>query len=190
MTAGAQLARINLLPHRHAARRRRVQALLWLLTGGTLLGVLLALLAGAWLHSRLDAQLRQQDAMRRAMQQAETVLAAGRRVQRETAALQLRQQAIARLLEQRPAWVRMLAVLARAMPAGLALHSVRQEAAMVRLQGHAVSQEQVAALLQGLQDAAPWSRPELLEVRDAAGGTVEWTVRLALASTAAPAPQP
>ena len=73
----------------------------------------------------------------------------------------------------------MFDVLARAMPAGVALHGVRQEAAMVRLQGRAISQDQVAALLLALADAAPWSRPELLEVRGAADGAVEWTIRLA-----------
>lgn len=57
---------------------------------------------------------------------------------------------------------------------------------MVRLQGHAVSQDKVAAMLLALEQAAPWSRPELLEVRlevrGAADGAVEWTIRLALAS--------
>ncbi|MNF11213.1 hypothetical protein D3C80_2123770 [compost metagenome] len=52
---------------------------------------------------------------------------------------------------------------------------------MVRLQGQAVSQEKVAALLLALEQAAPWSRPEVLEVRGAADGAVEWTIRLALA---------
>ena len=52
---------------------------------------------------------------------------------------------------------------------------------MVRLQGQAVSQEKVAALLLALAQAAPWSRPEVMEVRGAADGAVEWTIRLALA---------
>src|SRR5450830_64283 len=68
-----------------------------------------------------------------------------------------------------------------AMPAGVALHSVHQETAMVRLQGHAVSQDKVAALLLALEQTAPWSRPEVIEVRGAAEGAVEWTIRLALA---------
>ncbi|MGK5058098.1 PilN domain-containing protein [Janthinobacterium sp. LB2P49] len=179
------MQRINLLPYRQAARRRRIQLLLWQLAGGALLGLLLALAAGAWLQYQLGAQLRRQEDWRSAMQQVDAVLVAGQRVQGETAALLLRQQAMASLQEQRNAWVRMLDALARAMPAGVALHSVRQETAMVRLQGQAVSQDKVAALLLALQQAAPWSRPELvevrLEVRGAADGAVEWTVRLALA---------
>ena len=181
MTAVAQVPGINLLPHRQAARRRRSQLLLWQLAGGALLGLLLALAAGAWLQHQLDAQLRRQQGWRSAMQQVDAVLASGKRVRGETAALLLRQQAIANLQEQRHAWVRMLDVLAKAMPAGVALHSVRQETAMVRLQGQAASQDKVAALLLALEQAAPWSRPEVLEVRGAADGAVEWTVRLALA---------
>lgn len=181
MTAVVQVPGINLLPHRQAARRRRSQLLLWQLACGALLGLLLALAAGAWLQHQLDAQLRRQEGWRHAMQQVNAVLVSGKRVQGETAALLLRQQAIANLQAQRHAWVRMLDVLAQAMPAGVALHSVRQETALVRLQGHAVSQDKVAALLLALEQAAPWSRPEVIEVRGAAEGAVEWTIRLALA---------
>ena len=186
MKAVAQVPCINLLPHRQATRRRRMQVLLWQLAGGALLGLLLAVAAGAWLRHQLDAQLRRQEGWRNAMQQVNAILVTGKLVQGEMAALLLRQQAIASLQEQRNAWVRMLDALARAMPAGVALHSVRQETAMVRLQGHAVSQDKVAAMLLALEQAAPWSRPELLEVRlevrGAADGAVEWTIRLALAS--------
>jgi type IV pilus assembly protein PilN len=182
MKSVAEVPCINLLPYRQAARHRRIQVLLWQLAGGALLGLLLALAAGAWLQHQLDAQLRRHEGWRNAMQQVNAVLVTGKRVQGETAALALRQQAIASLQEQRNAWVRMLDVLARAMPAGVALHSVRQEVAMVRLQGHAASQEKVAALLLALEQEAPWSRPELVEVRGAADGAVEWTIRLALAS--------
>ncbi|MNM81504.1 Fimbrial assembly protein (PilN) [compost metagenome] len=181
MKAVAEAPCINLLPYRQAARRKRIQWLLWQLAGGALLGLLLALAAGAWLQQQLDAQLRRQEDWQHRTQQVNAVLAAGKRVQGETAALLQRQQAIASLQEQRHAWVRMLAALARAMPAGVALHSVRQETTMVRLQGQAVSQEKVAALLLALEQAAPWSRPEVLEVRSAADGAVEWTIRLALA---------
>ncbi|PHV39409.1 fimbrial assembly protein [Janthinobacterium sp. BJB304] len=181
MKAVAEVPCINLLPYRQAARRRRIQRLLWQLAGGALLGLLTALAAGAWLQHQLDVQLQRQEGWRHAMQQVNTVLVTGKRVQGETAALLLRQQAIASLQEQRNAWVRMLAALAQAMPSGVALHSVRQETAMVRLQGQAVSQEKVAALLLALAQAAPWSRPEVMEVRGAADGAVEWTIRLALA---------
>ena len=115
MTAVAQVPGINLLPHRQAARRRRSQLLLWQLAGGAMLGLLLALAAGAWLQQQLDAQLRRQEGWRHATQQVNAVLVSGKRVQGETAALLLRQQAIANLQAQRHAWVRMLDVLAQAI---------------------------------------------------------------------------
>ncbi len=107
------------------------------------------------------------------------MLAAGRRLQDETASLLARRQAIALLQEQRNAAVILLDVLAQAMPSGALLRSVRQEAAMVRVQGQAVAQDRVAALLLALAKAAPQSKPELLEVRGMADGAVEWTIRLA-----------
>ena len=190
MKGQAPVPRINLLPHRQVARRRRIQALLWLLAGGAFSGLLLALGAAGWLHLRLDALARRQDDWRRATQQVELALQAGRRMQDETAALLARRQAIAGLQEQRNAWVHMLEVLARVMPAGVALRGVRQEAALLRLQGHAVAQDKVAALMLALAEAAPASKPELLEVRGAADGAVEWTIRLTWPAPAAPAKQP
>lgn len=187
MTAAAQVLRINLLPHRHAARRRRVQELLWLLGGGALLGLLLALGTGAWLQLRLDDQTRRQEGWRSALRQVDGVLASGQHLQREAALLAARRQAIGQLQGQRNAWVAMLGALAQAVPVGVVLHSVRQEASGLRLQGQAASQDAVAALLLALAQAAPQSAPELLEVRQATGG-VEWTIRLAWTSPAAPAP--
>lgn len=187
MRAAAQVVRINLLPYRHAVRRRRVLELLWLLGGGAVLGLLLALGAGAWLQLRLDDQALRQEGWRSAMRQVDGVLAGGQRLQREAALLAARRQAIGQLQAQRNAWVAMLGALAQAVPAGMALHSMRQEASGLRLQGQAATQDAVAALLLALAQSAPQSAPELLEVREGAGA-VEWTIRLAWTSPAAPAP--
>ena len=180
--------RVNLLPHRQAARRRRERSLLSLLAGGALMGLLLMLGAGVWLQTRLDACTERQDGWRSALRQVDGLLAEGREVQGEMAVLAARQHAIAGLQAQRNAWVAMFGTLARAMPAGVVLRSVRQEAATVRLQGLAISQDRVAALLQALAQAAPMSAPQLLEVRqglpEARAGAVEWTIQLTLASPA------
>ena len=133
MTGVAQVPGINLLPHRQAARRRRSQLLLWQLAAGAVLGLLLALAAGAWLQHQLDAQLRRQQGWRHAMQQVNAVLATGKRVQGETAALLLRQQAIANLQAQRHAWVRMLDALAQAMPASATQPRSRWSVPMVQV---------------------------------------------------------
>ena len=186
MTPATPAPYVNLLPYRQAARRRRVQALCWLLAGGAALGLLLGLLTAFWLQWRLDAITARQDGWRHATQQFDGVLAGSERLRDETAALLARRQEMAGLQEQRNGAVRLLDMLAQAMPPGVVLRSVRQETAMVRLQGHAVAQDKVAALLLALAVAAPSSKPELLEVRGAADGAVEWTLRVAAPASAAP----
>ena len=180
---------INLLPHRAAARKRREQAYLRLLGGGALLGLLLALGAGASMQLSLERMMQRQEGWRLAMQQSDKVVATGQAVQRETQALAARQAAIRQLQIERHTWVAMLAMLARVLPEGVVLHSLHQDGSRLRLQGQAVSQEKVSALLLALGQAAPQSAPELLEVRVPAHvakgmgeGAVELTVQLKLAS--------
>lgn len=184
MKAASKL-HINLLPYRAAARQQRVQAHVYLLAGGALLGLLLALGAGAWLQLSLEHSRQRQDGWRLAMQRTDKVIASGQRLAQETASLMARQAAIAQLQEERSSWVSMLAMLARVLPEGVLLHSLRQEGSHLRLQGQAPSQEKVSALLLALGQAAPLSSPELLEVRVPARamkgmgeGAVEWTVQL------------
>lgn len=187
MTVATQGTHINLLPHRAAARKRREQACLRLLGGGALLGLLLALGAGALMQLSLEHMIQRQEGWRQAMQRFDKEIAAGQAVQRETQALAVRQAAITQLQEERNAWVAMFAMLARVLPEGVVLHSLHQDGNRLRLQGQAVSQEKVSALLLALGKAAPLSAPELLEVSVPAHakqsmdeGAVELTVQLKL----------
>lgn len=189
MKTATQSVHINLLPYRAAARRQRVQAWERLLMGGALLGLLLALAAGAWMQLSLERSTQRQDGWRLAMQGTDKAIASGQRIVRETEALALRQAAIVQLQQERNAWVAILAMLARVWPEGVLLHSLRQEGRHLRLQGQAPSQEKVSALLLALGQAAPLSEPELLEVRvpahatkSTAQGAVEMTVQLKLNS--------
>jgi len=189
MKAARQGRYINLLPHRAATRKRREQACLRLLGGGALLGLLLALGAGAVMQLSLERMMQRQEGWRQAMQQSDKVIATGQVVQREMAALAARQAAIRQLQEERNAWVAMFAMLARVLPEGVVLHSLHQDGHRVRLQGQAVSQEKVSALLLALEQAAPLSAPELLEVRvpvhakhSMGEGAVELTVQLRLSN--------
>jgi len=189
MSKTAASLHINLLPHRAAARRRREQACVRLLGGGALLGLLLALSAGAVMQLSLERLTQRQEGWRLAMQQSDKVIVAGQVVQRETAALAARQAVITQLQAERHAWVAMLAMLARVLPEGVILHSLHQDGSRLRLQGQAISQEKVSALLLALGQAAPLSAPELLEARVPAHamtgrgeGAVELTVQLRLSN--------
>jgi len=189
MKAARQGSYINLLPHRAATRQRREQACLRLLGGGALLGLLLALGAGAVMQLSLARVTERQEGWRQATQQLDKVIASGKHVEHETAALAARQASIRQLQDERHAWVAMFAMLARVLPEGVVLHSLHQEGSRLRLQGQAISQEKVSALLLALGQAAPLSSPELLEVRvpvhakhGMGEGAVELTVQLRLSN--------
>lgn len=177
---------INLLPHRAAARRQREREVLRLLAGGVLCGALLALAAGAGLMLAIDAYGQRQQQWQQALRRSDGAIAAAGLVQRETAVLAARLQAVAGLQAQRNDWVIVLDALARAVqavPAGVALQGLRQDGRRLTLQGSAPSQEAVSALLLALAQALPGCQPQLQEVRQPAspGRTgMEFTVQLTL----------
>ena len=189
-SAGANaMVFVNLLPHRPAARRQRERQLLRQLAGGVLMGVALALMAGIALGIAIDKQTRRQTQWQAAMRERDGAIAAAQLVQRETAVLAARRQAVHLLQARRNDAVIVLDALARAVPAGVTLHSLRQDGARLVLAGRAPSQQAVSALLLALAQALPGSTPQLQEVRapvaSAAGGvelSVHWALPPSLAS--------
>ena len=178
---------INLLPHRHAARRQRERDVLRLLAGGVLCGVLLALAAAAALGMAIADHEQRQEHWRAAMRRSDGAIAAARLAQREMAVLAARQQAVAGLQAQRNDWVIVFEALARgvqAVPGGVTLQVVRQDGNRLTLQGRAASQDQVSALLLALAQTLPGCQPQLQEVRQpgAARASMEFTLQLSLTS--------
>ena len=180
---------INLLPHRHAARRQREREVLHLLAGGVLCGLLLALAAGAAFGLAIASHEQRQQHWRAAMRGSDGAIAAARLAQRETAVLAARQQAVAGLQAQRNDWVVVFEALARAVqsvqavPGGVTLHGLRQDGSRLTLQGRAASQDQVPALLLALAQTLPGCQPQLQEVRQLAGSSragMEFTLQLQL----------
>lgn len=177
MTAPAGI-RINLLPHRAAARRRRERRLLLWLASGALAGLLPVLLAGTALHLSIAEHEQRAQQWRQASTSLAGALTAVRQAQTETAVLAVRQRAVMQLQAQRNDWVLLLAALARAVPAGVTLHGLRQHDGRLRVEGRAAAQEQVVQLLDALAQALPPSRPQLLEVRATQEPGVELVLQL------------
>lgn len=176
---------INLLPHRHAARRQRERDVLRLLAGGVLCGVLLSLAAAAALGMAIADHEQRQEHWRAAMRRSDGAIAAARLAQRETAVLAARQQAVAGLQAQRNDWVIVFEALARAVqavPGGVTLQVLRQDGSRLTLQGRAASQDQVSALLLALAQTLPGCQPQLQEVRQpgAVRASMEFTLQLSL----------
>lgn len=177
MTAPAGI-RINLLPHRAAARQRRERRLLLWLASGALAGLLPVLLAGTALHLSIAEHERRAQQWRQASTSLAGALTAVRQAQTETAVLAVRQRAVMQLQAQRNDWVLLLAALARAVPAGVTLHGLRQHDGRLRVEGRAAAQEQVVQLLDALAQALPPSYPQLLEVRATQEPGVELVLQL------------
>lgn len=170
--------RINLLPHRAAARQQRERRLLLWLASGALAGLLPVLLACAGLHLNISEQERRAQQWRQASNSLAGALAAVRQAQIETGVLAARQYAVMQLQAQRNDWVLLLAALARAVPAGVTLYGLRQHDGRLRVEGRAPAQEQVVQLLDALAQALPPSRPQLLEVRAAPEAGVDLVLQL------------
>jgi type IV pilus assembly protein PilN len=160
------MARINLLPWREAARRRRQRDLA--ITAASALG--LVLLLGVLLKVQLEAMIDAQQA-RNAFLEAQ-VMVLNRRL-REIDALATRQaerwaqmEVIQRLQASRPELVHMLDQLADAVPVGVFLTRLEQEQGRVTIEGRAQSNAHVSRLMRRIQ-ASDWiGRPSLLLIEN------------------------
>ncbi|MFW6259232.1 MAG: PilN domain-containing protein [Halochromatium sp.] len=160
------MARINLLPWREAARRRRqrdlaiaaASALAVVLLIGVLLKVQLAAMIdaqqarNAFLDAEvavLDRQLREIDAL-----------------ERRQAELLARMTVIQRLQASRPQVVRMLDQLVDAVPAGVFLTRLEQDQGRVTIEGRAQSNARVSGLMRTIEAASWIGRPTLLLIEN------------------------
>nr|WP_315397709.1 PilN domain-containing protein [uncultured Duganella sp.] len=165
------MMRINLLPYREAARRRRKAAFLAQMALGAIVGAAAVLLVGG-LNARAIAIQDQRNAvLAAAVGGLDRKIAEVAALRREIAALGARRQAIEALQGDRNEPVRLLDELAVRTPPGVYLKSVKEDGRKVALLGYAQSQERVSELLRRLAGASPsLERPELIEAKSAVLG--------------------
>ncbi len=159
------MIRINLLPHREAARKRRRENFYATLGAAALAGVLISGVAYLW----YEAQIANQEAKNAYLQAENTKLDAKIKeistLQSEIAALRARQQAVEDLQGDRNLPVHLLNELVRQLPDGVYITSMKQDNRAVTLQGVAQSNERVSELLRNLGNNSPWLvKPELIEI--------------------------
>lgn len=160
------MARINLLPWREAARRRR-QRDLGIIAAAALGAVLLT---GILLKLQLDAMINAQQARNRYLEGQVAVL--NRRIQeineleKQKADLLSRMNVIQQLQESRPEIVHLLDQLVDAVPVGIFLTSLKQEGPNVTVEGRAQSNARVSAFMRNIE-AADWvSKPVLMLIEN------------------------
>ena len=159
------MIRINLLPHREAARKRRrerflLQLGLALASGGLLAAIIMLVYEG-----RIDAQRRRNDLYQAEIVKLDAQIKDVAELKSQLDALKARQQAVESLQADRNLPVHLLEELVRQLPDGIYLSSMKQEGGAITLAGMAQSQERVSELLRNLGGRSPWlSRPQLVEI--------------------------
>jgi type IV pilus assembly protein PilN len=157
--------RINLLPHREAARRRRLESFYATVGGFAVIGVVVSGLLYVLLDMQLTAQNQTNQLLQNEIKRIEGQIKDVATVQAELATLRARQQAVESLQTQRNQPVRLLNELVRQLPDGVYLTSMRQAGAAITLTGQADSNERVSELLRNLGNNSDWlGSPELVEI--------------------------
>jgi len=159
------MIRVNLLPHREEARKRRQQQF------GVLAGisfVIGALVAGAvWLF--LDTQVTQQQQnvayMKGEIAKLDKQIEEIRKIREETASLLAKKQVVEGLQSNRSEPVQLLDQLLRQLPEGVYLKNVKQTGAKVAVGGYAQSNARVSTLMRNLGASPYLENPELVEIK-------------------------
>jgi type IV pilus assembly protein PilN len=159
------MIRVNLLPHREEARKRRQQQF------GVLAGISLAialLVAGAvWLF--LDQQVTQQQAnvayMKGEIAKLDKQIEEIRKIREETASLLAKKQVVEGLQSNRSEPVQLLDQLLRQLPEGVYLKAIKQVGPKVNISGYAQSNARVSTLMRNLGASPYLENPELVEIK-------------------------
>lgn len=156
---------INLLPHREAARKKRLDIFNLSLGASALAGVVIAGVIYLWLQGQISAQQDQNTILQKEIRVLEGQIKEIAGLEGEIAALRARQQAVEDLQSDRNLPVHLLSELVKQLPDGVYITSMRQENQLVSLQGIAQSNERVSELLRSLANNTPWfTKPELIEI--------------------------
>lgn len=157
--------RINLLPHREAARKARKEAFLVQVGVAALLGLAAAAVVYWSFQERIDTQRERNQFLQSQVQALDVQIKEIATIEQEITALAARQKAVEDLQADRNLPVHLLNELVKALPDGVYITSLKQDNQAVTLQGVAQSNERISELLRNLAENTPWlSKPDLAEI--------------------------
>ena len=169
------MIRVNLLPHRAVARKRKRELFFATLGVAALAGGLICGAVYSWYQAQITGQKDKNTVLKIEITKLEGQIKDIAGLQQEIAALRARQNAVEELQGNRNLPVYLLGELVRQLPDGVYINSMKQDNQTVLLTGVAQSNERVSELLRNLANNSPWlTRPELVEITAA---TVALTAR-------------
>jgi type IV pilus assembly protein PilN len=167
--------RINLLPHREAARKRRKEVFFALLGLSAATGVLISVVIYMYFTAATTLQQATNAVIDVEIKQLERQIKDIAGLETEIKALRARQQAVEDLQSDRNLPVHLLTELVNQLPDGVYITKMVQADQMVTINGIAHSNERVSEMLRNFSNNTPWfSKPELIEI---VAGTVSVTPR-------------
>jgi type IV pilus assembly protein PilN len=184
--------RINLLPHREEARKRRLTQFIAL--ASVVLVTALAIAGAVWAF--LDWRVTNQQA-RNAFIVAETAkldkqIEEIKKIRQETADLLQKKQVVENLQANRSEPVQLLDQLLRQLPDGVYLRTIKQTGLNVTISGIAQSQPRVSTLMRNVGASPYLGNAVLVEVKSTLlpnnVAANEFTLNLSIKRTAAPDP--
>ena len=160
------MVKINLLPHREEKRRQRKSAFYTMLALSAALGVLIAILIGAYFSSKISDQNERNNFIKAENARLDIQIKEIATLRQEIESLKARQQAVEDLQSDRNQPVYLMDELVKQTPEGVYLRALKQEGQRVVINGYAQSNERVSELLRNLGNNSPWmERPDLIEIR-------------------------
>jgi len=157
------MIRINLLPHREAAKKARRKQFFVLLGLVGVLAVLIVIVVSFFIGKAVDNQSWRNDFLKKEIDVLNKELDDINRLKEQTQALLARKQVIEDLQRDRGETVHLLSELVRQVPEGVYLKSLKQSGVNVNITGYAQSNARISALMRNLE-ASPWlDQPQLIE---------------------------
>ncbi|MBK8890055.1 MAG: PilN domain-containing protein [Dechloromonas sp.] len=159
------MIRINLLPHREEARKRRRQQFYAMAGAAVGLAALVVFLGYTIINGFISSQADANDFLKREIAVLDKQIAEIKLLKEKTQALLARKQVIEDLQRDRGETVYLLTELVKQVPEGVYLKSLKQEGQKVNITGYAQSNARVSALMRNLE-ASPWlENAQLIEVK-------------------------
>lgn len=157
------MIRINLLPHREAAKKARREQFYVLLGLVFTLAALVVFAGYTFISSATDVQQSKNDFLKREIAVLDKQLEQIKRLKEQTQALLARKQIIEDLQRDRGETVLLLSELVRQVPEGVYLKSLKQDGLKVNITGYAQSNARVSALMRNVEASQWLEKPQLVE---------------------------
>lgn len=159
------MIRINLLPHREAAKKARREQFYVLFGLVALLAAVIIFAVYTLIETQIEQQNRKNDFLKQEIAVLDKQLEEIKQLREKTNALLARKQVIEDLQRDRGETVYLLSELTQQVPEGVYLKSLKQDGLKVNIAGYAQSNARVSALMRNLE-ASPWlERPVLIETK-------------------------